>query len=353
MDQIYIALSFLVVTAVSVVVVAAYRFRSSLKRGKIEESLQTGDALIMPISGSVFLFTLYVLLRFIPRSYFNVMISFYLSVMSIFALATFIKPYIKPSILTGLFCITTAGYYFWTRNWVANDILAFAMGVVALESVPLGNFQTAFILLIGLFFYDIFWVFGSDVMLTVATGIDGPIKFVFPQTLIGNHDRKSLLGLGDVIVPGFFIVQTLVFSRDAVKRGNLYFNVALVAYFLSLINTMVVMLVFKHGQPALLFIVPWLLISFTVTVLWNGDFRAAWSFDTLTVFSPKPEEGSGGEAKVAASKQTPDVEAAKEESISGFIREAMLELFGLGSAEDAAKTKAAETSPKSEEKKDS
>ena len=33
----------------------------------------------------------------------------------------------------------------------------------------------------GLFFYDIFWVFGTDVMVTVAKSFEAPIKLVFPQ----------------------------------------------------------------------------------------------------------------------------------------------------------------------------
>jgi minor histocompatibility antigen H13 len=36
------------------------------------------------------------------------------------------------------------------------------------------------LMLWGLFFYDIFWVYGTDVMLTVAKSIDAPIKLMFP-----------------------------------------------------------------------------------------------------------------------------------------------------------------------------
>lgn len=35
-------------------------------------------------------------------------------------------------------------------------------------------------MLTALFFYDIFFVFGTDVMLTVAKSIDAPIKLLFP-----------------------------------------------------------------------------------------------------------------------------------------------------------------------------
>ena len=33
----------------------------------------------------------------------------------------------------------------------------------------------------GLFFYDIFWVFGTPVMVSVAKNLDAPIKLLFPR----------------------------------------------------------------------------------------------------------------------------------------------------------------------------
>lgn len=116
-------------------------------------------------------------------------------------------------------------------------------------------------------------------MVTVAKGINAPIKFTFPQTIWGDHEKQSLIGLGDIIVPGIFIAQTLIFSQDCVKRGNFYFKVSMIAYMISLINTVTVMLIFKHGQPALLFIVPWLLFSFIIAACYKGDLYSAWKFD--------------------------------------------------------------------------
>jgi minor histocompatibility antigen H13 len=64
----------------------------------------------------------------------------------------------------------------------------------------LGSTQVGMILLWGLFFYDIFWVFFTPVMVTVARNIDGPIKLLFPAT----HDWENfnMLGLGDIVIPG-------------------------------------------------------------------------------------------------------------------------------------------------------
>lgn len=43
----------------------------------------------------------------------------------------------------------------------------------------LNNMSTGFILLGGLFVYDIFWVFYTDVMVTVAKSFEAPIKREF------------------------------------------------------------------------------------------------------------------------------------------------------------------------------
>ncbi|RNF04044.1 signal peptide protein peptidase [Trypanosoma rangeli] len=265
--QLYLALGSLLSGAVLVVYLGSRRLLHYTleKRGKnhsFEEVLHTDDTLALPFMGSMVLFLAYVLLRFIPLDYFNAVISFYLSIIGILSLGSFLKAYINPSFFTGIFCCAVGGVYYMTNSWLANNLLAIAIGVRAIGSVHLGSFQSAFVMLLGLFFYDIFWVFGSDVMLTVAGGINGPIKLVFPRTIFGDHKAVSLLGLGDLIVPGFFIAQTLIFSMEYVKRGTFYFNIALVAYTMSLMNTMAVMIFFEHGQPALLFIVPWLLIAF-------------------------------------------------------------------------------------------
>jgi len=39
-------------------------------------------------------------------------------------------------------------------------------------------------------------------MVSVAKNLDGPIKLLFPQ---GPGLSPSLLGLGDIVIPGFFL----------------------------------------------------------------------------------------------------------------------------------------------------
>lgn len=61
-----------------------------------------------------------------------------------------------------------------------------------------------------LFFYDIFWVFASDVMITVAMKFDVPIKLKFPLA----SGKFSILGLGDMVIPGFLLALALKFDID-------------------------------------------------------------------------------------------------------------------------------------------
>jgi minor histocompatibility antigen H13 len=50
--------------------------------------------------------------------------------------------------------------------------------------------MAGFVLLGGLFFYDIFFVFGTDVMVTVAVSMDVPIKVLPPPKPISPSDVR-------------------------------------------------------------------------------------------------------------------------------------------------------------------
>ena len=62
------------------------------------------------------------------------------------------------------------------QHWIANNIFGLAFSVNGVEMLHLNNVLTGCILLGGLFIYDIFWVFATDVMVTVARSFEAPIK---------------------------------------------------------------------------------------------------------------------------------------------------------------------------------
>lgn len=70
--------------------------------------------------------------------------------------------------------------YYFTKFWLLNNVFGIFFSIVAIKTMNLGSFKVGFILLWLLFVYDIFWVYGTDVMVTVAKNLDIPIKLLFP-----------------------------------------------------------------------------------------------------------------------------------------------------------------------------
>jgi len=174
-------------------------------------------------------------------------------------------------------------WYSFTKNWIINNVIGFSFCVQGIGILSITSFQIASFLLIGLFFYDIFWVFGTDVMVTVAKNFDAPIKFLYPKNIFAATYQFSMLGLGHIVIPGVFIALMLRFDRKKtfpklelnklVQVGynsipRVYFTASLVAYILGLLTTISVMHFFKAAQPALLYLVPFCLgVAFFTAVI--------------------------------------------------------------------------------------
>merc|ERR1719210_476400 len=192
-----------------------------------------------------------------------------------------------------------AGFIF-SKNWVINNLFGISFCLLGIKMIGLSNYKTGAIMLVGLFFYDIFWVFGSkpvfgsNVMVSVAKGVEAPIKLMFPRSAGGcGNLQHSMLGLGDIVVPGIFIA--FLAKWDAVKIGEkkaqsfVYLNSVMVAYFLSLITTVAIMLFFNAAQPALLYIVPYVLSTSVVTAVVRGEFSALWAYTIPDELGPGAE----------------------------------------------------------------
>ena len=51
-------------------------------------------------------------------------------------------------------------------------------------------------------------------MVTVAKNIDAPIKLIFPLDLTLSDSKFSMLGLGDIVIPGIFVALCLKYDID-------------------------------------------------------------------------------------------------------------------------------------------
>lgn len=63
------------------------------------------------------------------------------------------------------------------------------------------------------------------------------------------------------------------------KRSTLYFSVSFIAYIIALVITILVLQLFKHAQPALLYIVPLCLIFPLLTALICKDWTSMFAYE--------------------------------------------------------------------------
>lgn len=142
-------------------------------------------------------------------------------------------------------------------------------------------------------------------MVTVAKSLDGPIKILFPRSIIPDPTtgklEMSLLGLGDIVIPGFFLALLLRFDAHKanvpcfptnvhVRFPKPYFHSALVGYILGLGVTLYVMIVFEAAQPALLYLVPACLGSSLACAFIRGELKELFAYSEEEEESKKDEK---------------------------------------------------------------
>ncbi|XP_027768953.1 signal peptide peptidase-like isoform X2 [Solanum pennellii] len=292
-----------IVTACLTVFVGCCR---SVKPTPPSETMSNEHAMRFPLVGSAMLLSLFLLFKFLSKDLVNAVLTCYFFVLGIAALSATLLPAIKRflpktwnddliiwhfpyfrslefeftrsqivSAIPGtIFCV----WYAKQKHWLANNVLGLAFCI-----------QT------GLFVYDIFWVFFTPVMVSVAKSFDAPIKLLFPTA-----DAKrpfSMLGLGDIVIPGIFVALALRFDVSRGKEPQ-YFKSAFLGYTFGLALTIFVMNWFQAAQPALLYIVPAVIGFLAVHCIWNGDVKPLLEFD----------EGKTKAAEEAEAKESKKVE---------------------------------------------
>ena len=194
--------------------------------------------------------------------------------------------------------------YACTKHWLLNNLIAVALCIGGIESISIGSTKTAALLLALLFVYDITWVFGTDVMVTVAKGIDGPVKLLFRRSFDDAEKNFSMLGLGDVVVPGLFLALLLRFDVAQKRRGRPFFRSTLLAYACGLALTLYVMFRFDAAQPALLYLVPACLGMAAFVGVCRGEFSQFASYseeEEATASTASPRKPRARSPKRAAS----------------------------------------------------
>ncbi|CAL1289951.1 unnamed protein product [Larinioides sclopetarius] len=347
-----IAYSSLVIMALLPIFFGAFRSVKFLKKqkdsGEKPETMSNKDAAMFPVIASCALLGLYIFFKIFSKEYINLLVTLYFFGLGVLALTHILSPFVskfvpesyqtqhhlvytrglgdeKEELLNFSFvtgdvialglCALVGGVYLWNKHWVVNNIFGLAFALNGVEFLHLNKVIIGCTLLGGLFVYDIFWVFATDVMVTVAKSFEAPIKLVFPQDILENwlgSNNFAMLGLGDVVIPGIFIALLLRFD-ESLKRGQkLYFYSSFCAYFFGLVFTIFIMSYFKHAQPALLYLVPACIGVPGLVAVIKGDLKA------LLAYADHPEDEEG-----TSKESTP--EKTSEESQNSVVQEAKKE----------------------------
>ncbi|XP_040027557.2 signal peptide peptidase-like 2 isoform X2 [Gasterosteus aculeatus] len=209
------------------------------------------------------------------------------------------RPQVRMLLLSA-FCVAVSGTWMVFRNedqwaWVLQDTLGIAFCLYMLKTVRLPTFKACTLLLSVLFVYDVFFVFitpfltksGESIMMEVAAGpSDSYAHEKLPMVLkvprlnfspLSLCDRPfSLLGFGDVLVPGLLVVYCHRFDI-LTQSSRIYFVACTIAYGIGLLVTFVALAVMQMGQPALLYLVPCTLLTSLAVALWRRELPQFWT----------------------------------------------------------------------------
>ncbi|XP_017877580.1 minor histocompatibility antigen H13 [Ceratina calcarata] len=302
--------------------------------GEQPETMSCKEAAIFPFISSFALVGLYVLYKVFAKDYVNQVLAGYFFFVGILALCHLTSPLISSLVpaaipktpyhiqftrgegdkaehiinykfnfhdIVCLICCSLVGaWYLLKKHWIANNLFGIAFAINGVELLHVNNVVTGCILLCGLLFYDAFWVFGTDVMVTVAKSFEVPIKLVFPQDILEKGLTASnfaMLGLGDIVLPGIFIALLLRFDNSLSRKTNVYFYSTFFAYFMGLLATILIMHLFNHAQPALLYLVPACLGTPLLLALAKGDLKALFSYEDHPASAKQAESATQTQAE--------------------------------------------------------
>nr|XP_054498508.1 signal peptide peptidase-like 2A isoform X5 [Agelaius phoeniceus] len=218
-------------------------------------------------------------------------------------------------IFLAIFCIAAAVVWAVFRNedrwaWILQDILGVAFCLNFIKTLKMPNFKSCVILLGLLLLYDVFFVFitpfitknGASIMVEVAAGpfgnsekSDGNLVEV-PTERSAPHEKLpvvirvprlehsastlcdlpfSLLGFGDIIVPGLLVAYCRRFDVQT-RSSSIYYISCTIAYAVGMVLTFIVLALMKMGQPALLYLVPCTLITSSLIAWRRKEMKKFW-----------------------------------------------------------------------------
>ncbi|KAL7719549.1 Signal peptide peptidase [Entamoeba marina] len=193
-------------------------------------------------------------------------------------------------VLSCVISMSVLVFYYFTQTWWSSNVIAFGIAIAMQSFIFVNRLYIPVALLTLMFFYDIFWVFGSkhvsafgdkSVMVEVAkvaSTLKLPMLLEFRAFFSDGH---FVIGLGDIVLPG--ILLNFAYSVDHFLKSR-YFIVTLIGYLIGLLITVFVLHIFQVGQPALLYLVPSMLIPFILSMVHKKQFMKIATLDLSTSY---------------------------------------------------------------------
>ncbi len=180
------------------------------------------------------------------------------------------------------YCLALLLFVVWlyTKHWLINNVIGIFFILCFVRIVRVKSLMVSTLLLGSLFVYDIFWVFfsapifGGNVMATVATKLELPIKLLMPHFNPMPSTQCMLIGLGDLVIPG--VVIAFAYKLSIRLRTKMYYVSSLAAYVLALVVCEAVLYAFQTPQPALLYISPLVLSALYLSAALRKELRTVW-----------------------------------------------------------------------------
>jgi len=179
-----------------------------------------------------------------------------------------------------------------------HNFLGFSLVYHVSNGIRVTRFQACVYPCILLLIYDVFMVFitpymtagGMSVMESVARGTEGddlPLVFkipaLFPTTenVCSGREVAGLLGFGDVVLPAI-LASYMVLVGFVLGKPRQYIGATFLSYPVSLVVTIVSLYFMQVAQPALLYIVPIMMLAIVITAAASGDLKTLWNIDMMS-----------------------------------------------------------------------
>jgi len=248
------------------------------------------------------------------------------------------------------FCLSLVMVTVWYINrqsqwaWILQDILGAAICISIIFDMRFDNTSGITVFLVGACLLDIFFVFLTpyiplfqlkststginrtlsrtpSVMEQVALGTEvndhvSPLVFILPKTIPQSKIdpcsivRPTMLGFGDVVIPvriklknhldsnsklfcflqSFLLTFCKLFDIMSKNRWPIYYIQSIISYSLGLLLAYIARYFMNTVQPALLYLVPCILLSTIITGLWRRELKQFFRGACIQEFLSANEE---------------------------------------------------------------